>query len=1403
MWGRNGLLGDRALTVLAGLLLFFAIPCAARDSETGRVLRYSLKEGLSFGIVNSIVQDTTGFIWFGTGDGLNRFDGTSFKVFKHNPDDPQSISGNYIKSVFRDKEGTIWTTSRNGINEFISQKEVFRRHTPYPDKNGSGSDVSDISQAKDGNLWVSLNGSGFALFNKKSARFSYYNQKTLPSLGTNSILNAREDSHGLLWLGTRDAGLEVFRIGKDRKLAKADLDLKDVPKARINNIYEDRFGNIWIASAKGLILFKRDEAKFYILKVSPLLKSDIYLSIQENKQKKLLIGVQDGGLYSLDMNELIDRKPQNFTFEKVTDSQQEGITQRSIQSIYMDRDANIWLGTYGEGVYLISSIAEKFRKFEKKIKDYRAESYLRFYGICIDKDGFLWMGTDGDGIYKTKSSGEVVKHYAVDGRPGSLTDGAIISAYRDSGNDLWFGSYSQGLFLYNRKTDTFKRFSHDPSDPTSIGRNDVRVIFEDSRKNIWVGTNGSGLALLDRKTGKFKNYVPSNSTINSNDVRAIAEDKNGNLWIGTYGGGLNYLDVKSMRFTSYFNDPKQPDYLSNHIIFSLYLDARQRLWVGSEGNGLLVYDAIKKQTIHFNEKNGLANDVINAILAENADKIWVSTNEGISSINLIGNKIDNYDQSNGLQAGQFNPNSALHNLKEGFMCFGGTEGWNLFFPKDIKTSSYQPKVMITGLQLYGRDVEIGEEIDGETILSQGIADQDKLVLQPKQSVFSIQYTSLNYAYPEGNRFAYKLEGLDEHWNYVKDERSATYRYLPAGTYHFKVKTANQDGVWFENTAALEIRILPPWYQTWWAYLLYVAAIIGLIYSYQLYKLRQAKLKYEIQLAHFETQKEKELNEKKLAFFTHISHEFRTPLTLIINPVRELLKDRSGQSDGSLDIVYRNAKRLLSLVDQLLLFRKADLKADKLKLASHNLRDLAYEVFQCFIHQAEQKQVGYQFICENDGLELVCDREKLEIALFNLVSNALKFTPRNGKVSLELSETEHAVHILVRDSGPGIPPQAKDQIYSVFHQFQDSRAASKGGFGIGLFLTKTFVESHFGHIDHGPNLGAGTVFTIDLPKSHPQLIADQEAVLLQTEGGSVFLEELSADDIILAPASKSRQQMVVDELSSDVKIMLIVDDDADIRQYIGQIFKDTFKLLQADNGQDGLMLAKKHLPDIVICDVMMTGITGIEMCRQMKIDSTVSHIPVILLTASTSQQVRLQGIEGGADDYISKPFDTELLVARVGTILKNRNDLQRYFYNEITLQANDFKISSEYKDFLKDCIRIVESHLTDPGFTIKVLAAEIGMSHSTLYNRIKSISGQSTNSFIRFIRLRRAAQILITTDITISEVAYQVGINDIKYFREQFQKLFEMKPSEYVKKFRRPFHENFQVNRDVFQNKLDN
>ncbi|MFB9841667.1 hybrid sensor histidine kinase/response regulator transcription factor [Mucilaginibacter ginsenosidivorans] len=1080
-----------------------------------------------------------------------------------------------------------------------------------------------------------------------------------------------------------------------------------------------------------------------------------------------------------------------MTIDPVKSEDNYGITARSVQALFQDKDKNIWAGTYGDGIYLLSKAPEKFQKFQNKLTDNYGVSFLRYYGMCIDDDGYLWLGTDGDGIYKKKLSGEVVKYYRANGQKGSLTDNAILCAYKDHTNTLWFGSYSQGLFRYDKKKDSFINFIHKANDPASISQNDVRVILEDSKSNLWVGTNGGGLSLLTSGKDKFVNYNPQNSTIGSDNIRALAEDKYGNLYIGTYASGLKYFIRDQKKFVDYFSKAQIEEFLPSKVIYSLYLDKNDHLFIGTEGDGLVVYDIKRKKIKRYTERDGLANNTVNAIQKDEIGNVWISTNNGLSRVEVNTNKITNYDTSDGLQAGEFNPSSSMYCSKKKFMIFGGTEGYNVFYPAAVKQNMFKPKVLITGFQLFGKEVEVGQK---DNILSEVINESTQITLKPNQSVFSIQYVALNYAYAEKNQFAYQLVGLEKTWNYVKNQKSVTYRYLPAGDYTFKVKTANQDGIWFENYATLKIKVLPPWYKTWWAFLSYSLIAAALIYYYLLYRGRQARLKYEVKIAQMSAEKEKELNERKLSFFTNVSHEFRTPLTLIINPVKELLFSTGERSNDTtnLNIVYRNARRLLSLVDQLLLFRKADSEADKLKIVKLNVVNLSKEVFLCFNHQAKRKNIQFGFFCDVENIELFADREKIEIALFNLISNALKFTPDNGTVNCWISETASLVNIEITDSGCGIDEAIGEELFNKFYQAQNELPLT-GGFGIGLYLVKMFIENHKGNISYKSVKGVGTTFKISLLKGKEHL--SPNLIFEDVLENSVFLDELieSYEELPKNKELNSVKGRKEEPFNVECKSMLIVDDNAQIRQYLKQIFSSDFEIFEAANGVEGLDMVFQFLPDIIISDVMMQGLSGIELCSRVKEDPVSSHIPVLLLTASSSPEIKLKGIEGGADDYISKPFEKELLVARVNGILKSKNNLQKYFYNEITLKVNDFKIPPDYRKFLTECIKVVEDNLADSDFCIKTLADEIGMSHSNLYKKIRAISGQSANGFIRFIRLRKAAEMFLNTDCTVSEAAYKVGINDPKYFREQFNKLFELNPSEYIKKFRTPFHNNITKN----------
>ncbi|WP_315821573.1 hybrid sensor histidine kinase/response regulator transcription factor [Paraflavitalea speifideaquila] len=536
--------------------------------------------------------------------------------------------------------------------------------------------------------------------------------------------------------------------------------------------------------------------------------------------------------------------------------------------------------------------------------------------------------------------------------------------------------------------------------------------------------------------------------------------------------------------------------------------------------------------------------------------------------------------------------------------------------------------------------------------------------------------------------------------------------------------------------------------------------------------------------------------KKLTFFTNISHEFRTPLTLIINPLKDLLGRRQEEQatpDSELHTVYRNARRMLSLVDQLLLFRKAESGMDSIRPARQDVCALAQEVYLCFVQQAKTRKMSYTFDCQCEQPDLYADREKLEIILYNLLSNAIKYTQEGGHIALKVSETASEVVFRVQDNGIGISKEAGEQLFEKFYRASGKAITAQQGFGIGLYLVKHFTAQHKGHIAWESKEGEGTIFTLSIRKGTQHF--DPEVILEQPPAPPVLLEELAPDEITEMQAEEATATAgePLEAIVTEKKAVLLIDDDDQMVQYLSGLFRNTYQVYQASTGEDGLKLASKHLPDLVISDVQMQGLNGIELCRHIKEDEALQHIPVILLTASAATDMRLQGVEGGADDYITKPFDNDILIARVASLLKARTILQHYFYNAITLRHTDQKVSREYKEFLERCIAIVESHLEDDQFSQHVLLAELNMSRSNLFRKVKSVSGLSIRSFIRLIRLRKAAELFIHTNYNVNETAFRVGIHDIKFFRAEFNKVFGMNPSDYIKKYRKAFGDQYQVN----------
>jgi signal transduction histidine kinase/DNA-binding response OmpR family regulator len=1067
-----------------------------------------------------------------------------------------------------------------------------------------------------------------------------------------------------------------------------------------------------------------------------------------------------------------------------------------------------------------------------------------------DREQNLWIGTDGGGLsYWNRDKNTFTNYAHKPGQPGTLSHNSVPSFKEDYLGNTWIATFGGGINKFNKAKGNFERYPC-LNMLTGLKNNYVWLLFEDRDRNLWACTYANGrLYQLNRQTDRFENFNQE-----AIDIFSMAEDHNGTLWAGT-AFGLIKVDRQNKNFIRY---------IITKPVRAIHEDKKGRLWIGTEGLGLILFDREKgKPGESYTDAEGLSNNSVLNILEDGKGHLWLSTFNGLSEFNPEDKTFKNYFQDDGLQSNQFLYNAALR-LTSGEMIFGGIKGFNLFHPDSIYSGNNKPPVMLTGLRINNEAV-----MEGSPYITKISGDKIETVRIPyDEAVLSFDFASLEYSTPRKIRYAYYLEGWDKGWSNPGLLRTANYTRLSEGNYMLRVKATTADGSWNPQEVRMKIVVLPPWYRTWWAYAIYILMAGGAIMLYQRYRIYQAKLKYEVNLANMKaekqqaaleieraerekslaelekeraekerqnaelalekaekergraelavkwaelekekaeretervkSEKEREINEKRNSFFTHISHEFRTPLTLIINPIKDLLQKRKENEmapDGELPVVYRNARRLLSLVDELLLFRKAESGADRIRPVKINLGTVAKEPYLCFVQQARSKNIIYDLEC-GDSLEIYADPQKLEIILYNLLSNAVKYTGPGGRITLRITEREHHVLIEVEDTGVGIPEEVGDRLFEKFYQPDFYGAPAVPGFGIGLYLAKHFTEQHKGEILYRSEVGKGTTFTLHFLKGkehfEPGTVFNEGAV------SPIMLQELRDVNRLEEALNPEKELNPVHDVVSEKKSMLIVDDDEQTRNYLAQLFKDNYTTHLAETGEDGLKQAQKYLPDLIISDVNMAGLNGIELCRIIKENASLSHIPVILLSSSASDEARLRGAESGADDYIVKPFDKNLLLARITTILKSRTKLQNYFYNEVTLQKNNLKISAEYKEFLDNCMSIVEAHLDDPDFNINMLVTELRTSRSNLYKKVKSISGLSTSAFVRFIRLRKAAELFIHTRNNINETATQVGFNDMKYFREQFFKLFGMKPSEYIKKYRKAFGKSFNLNEDEFR-----
>ncbi len=1337
--------------LLTGICMCFVLLGLEQSYATRPIKYLGIEHGLSNNAVTCIIQDHFGFMWVGTYDGLNRFDGVQFKSFRNVWGNSTSLPNNFINCILP-VGNQIWVGTQKGLVYYTYTDSKF--HSLYYNLSTAQSPVKitgNIYQAvadKAGNIYAATESNGFVVFKAND---------TIGRIAANGKCTAVTiDRAGQVWAIVENLGLCKY----DSQTGKLICFSKSVNRASC--LASDSENNIWIGSGSGLYTFYPQNGNLNRFEGRGReLSSQNIFNLTVARNGELWIATNGAGI------NIWNAKTQILKYI-LPDETKASLRSGAVTSVYEDKDQRKWITTLRGGLNVIDCESELPFQLVNHNPLKRNSVISNFIiSFCEDEHKNIWIGTDGSGLNHWDVAKNSFTTYQCQPGAGHLSSNFVVSLLKDYTNQIWVASFNGGIDAFDKASQSFKHYRC-LNTATNTEEKNFWKLFEDSKHRIWAGsTRGGALFVFNRSTKQFELFDHRLTNIHT-----LFEDHLGNIWAGNYTQ-LIKLDAAQ----------KQHKYYPiGQAVRAITEDHQHHLWVGTEGGGLVNFNIQTGGLKRYTQADGLPSNSVLNILVDDKDRLWLSTYNGLSEFNSRTNSFTNYAESDGLQSNQFNYNAALK-LSSGQMLFGGIKGFNLFNPDSVARRVHSPQLRLTDFRI--NNASLDNSVTDDT--QQPVAALQEIAIPYNQATLAIDYTALEYTFPDKINYAYYLEGWDHNWNEVGKLRTAYYTRLNEGTYTFRLKATNTNGEWNSHELSIRIKILPPWYRSWWAYLLYLTALSGMVYAFWLYRIRQAQLKYEVDIANLRVEREKELNEKKLAFFTNVSHEFRTPLTLIINPIKDLLNQSKGNAD-ELNVIYRNARRLLGMVDHLLLFRKTETENAQLKASKINFVALCNDVFACFAQQVKLKKINYTLNSQSECVDVYADREKIEIALFNLVSNAIKFTPEGGSIAITLQEDTEHVFFSIADNGIGISKDVGDKLFDKFYQVKDSNYF-KTGFGIGLYLVKVFIEAHHGSISYHNNPNGGTTFALSIPKGKKHFTLEEvcENIIFDANPVTELIDYNNREAVVQETEAVNLELLLSNKLS-----ILVIDDNEQIRTYIKKIFSQEYNVLEAWSGKQGLETIKKYLPHMVISDIVMGEMSGLELCKTMKQDTSINHIPVILLTGDTTPDIMLKSMEEGAVDFLSKPFEKEVLIAKVKSILRSRAELQNYFYKEITLKNNVRNISEEHKDFLYNCISVIEQHLIDRHFDVEMLSKKMGMSYPTLFKRIKLITGQSVNNFIRFVRLRKAAELLIHTNCNVNEAAFQAGFNDIKYFREHFNKQFGVNPSEFVKKHRATFQTSYRM-----------
>ena len=1363
------------------LLAFFYGICTAQvQSEELYFTNISMKDGLSQGVVYCIYQDRQDFMWFGTGDGLNKYDGYKFTVHKHNPADSTTISNSLINCIEEDRSGSLWVGTIHGLNRYDQRTEKFERFMHRPDDANSICDnyIKSLFIDSKGYLWIGSD-QGLNKLDITTGKFSTYDFDG--KLRNSRIFNILEDYQGDIWLATRRSGLIRFHpetLQYTQYTYQAG-NPKSINSNHVYSLYEDSNQQLWIGTWEyGVSRFDREEGVFERM----ITKND---GTGLNNEQIRCIIENEGNIWIGTFEGLNIYNPQTekFIYCLRNNNIRGTLSYNILNCMYRDNTGSIWIGTYGGGVDLYNPGFGQFKLIDPKIK---AGHDFGSIGPIVENKGRLWIGTEGGGLACYDLHTKDYRFFNLNEPSNkSLNSNTIRDLCIDRENRLWIGTYAGGIRTFNMETLQFeKRFDR----TSGIDNNIVFDIHEDCEGNIWVGSFSEiGLHLKKRNEEKFTpGYQSETERFDFPWIREIFESSPNEFWFGSIYNGLFITKDRTVTNITTANSALSSDYIS-----VITKDSRNRIWVGTYGGGVNIFYPDEQKITQLTVADGLLNDNVCSIIEDSLSNMWIGVISGICMYDEQTGSFTNFSyQKNNFPIEIINLRSGLY-ASDGNIYYGGNNGLAYFNPNIIHQNNHIPPVVITQLMLNNKPVK---PFDDTHILSASIQHTPEITLKHYQTNITIEFAALNYIYPQNNRYIFRLDGYDREWVDLAYQRNATYTNLPTGKYIFSVKASNNSGIWNETGTQLVIHILPPPWRTWWAYLLYFVLCAGLIYAAMSWFLSQMRLKNYIRLKQLEKLTLEQTHQIRINLFTNFSHELRTPLTLIIDPVKSFLSDSNFPLiyREPMNLIYKNAKKILLLVNQLMDFRKHESGHMKVKVMKGDTVKFVSEITIIFRELTISKNIKLQLNADEKEIVMYFDHFLLEKVFYNILSNAVKNTPENGNISISIGllpyqqvlseigeriapdtfpKAPQYVEFVIRDTGRGIPPDDLNKIFDPFFQSDEHNTHGAYGTGIGLSITKSIVELHHGVIWAESEPYKGATFKIILPV---------DTSLYRSED---FSEMESDDTQYHTVVDKSEQTPEERNLQithrKALPIVLVIDDYADIRSYIHNHLKNEYEIYEAENGVEGLQLSQELIPDLIISDIMMPKMNGLELARQLKDEMKTAHIPIILLTARTTILQIKEGLDVGADDYLTKPFDVELLKAKVKSIIENRKRLKDVYIRSFNVDLPSPLINNMDKVFLNQAYNYVKDNLGNNELTIEAFGKQLRLSRTQLYRKIKALTDMSPSMFISTLRLKVAAELLVSTTLSVSEIAYKVGFENPSYFSSSFKKLYGVPPKEYA------------------------